>query len=399
MTIKVNDMYYAYSSIDKIAEEGEYGGAVTTLMKYMLENNIVDAVLAVEKGADIYDAVPCLVTDPEDILKTAGSLHCGTLNLAKFLVKYLDGASNMKIAVTCKPCDAKTINELIKKDAIDADNVVMVGVNCGGTMPPSKTIKMIEEVYEMDPNTVLKEEISKGKLIMETADEEKGISIDELEEKGMGRRENCQRCEHNIPNMADMALGNWGVIGPLQGKATFIEIFSEKAADIVSKAADDGVLKLEEPLEKGIEIRSKINNIMVKQAMGAKDAQYGDLEGDVLSVFEEYRDKFANCIKCYGCREACPICFCNECTLEIGPEWITNGLIPAAPIFHLERMVHMVDACTNCGQCEEVCPAEIPVAQVWTKVNAITKDKFDYVTGFDDEIKPPLTFYPSKLNK
>jgi ferredoxin len=26
--------------------------------------------------------------------------------------------------------------------------------------------------------------------------------------------------------------------------------------------------------------------------------------------------EFDRCIKCYGCRDVCPVCFCNVCTLE-----------------------------------------------------------------------------------
>ena len=90
--VQVNDMYYAFSPDEEIAESGECGGAVTSLLKFMLEEGIVDAVLAVKKGADLYDAVPTLITDPEKIIESAGSLHCGTLNMAKTVQKYLKGA-------------------------------------------------------------------------------------------------------------------------------------------------------------------------------------------------------------------------------------------------------------------------------------------------------------------
>jgi len=400
MSVKVNDMCYMWSADDDLAKKGEYGGAVTTLMKYMLENGIVDAVLAVEKGADLYDAVPVLITDPEDVARSAGSLHCGTLNIAKVVEKYLDGVHDIKVAVTCKPCDAMTIRELIKKGRVIEDNLIMVGVNCGGTMPPVKTREMIEEVYGMDPDKVVKEEIAKGKLIIETESDEKSFSIDELEEEGLGRRSNCQRCEVNIPQMADMALGNWGVIGPLAGKATFVEVFSDKGADILDKAISAGVVNIEEANPKGIEIRGKINQSMVNLTNKAKNFAYGDIKGDILQVFAEYQDEFSRCMKCYGCREACPICYCPECSLESnGPDWLTKALIPAAPMFHLERMVHMVDSCTNCGQCEEVCPSEIPVAKVWDTVNSKIQEIFDYYRGVEDEVDgvvSPLTYYQDK---
>ena len=68
-------------------------------------------------------------------------------------------------------------------------------------------MNMIREIYELDPKDIVKEEISKGILIMETADgEEKGFRIDDLEKEGMGRRENCQRCNLKIPYNADLAL-------------------------------------------------------------------------------------------------------------------------------------------------------------------------------------------------
>ncbi len=58
------DMVYAWTtSPPDIAKVAECGGAVTGLLKYALENKIVDAVLAVKKGVDLYDAVPTIITD------------------------------------------------------------------------------------------------------------------------------------------------------------------------------------------------------------------------------------------------------------------------------------------------------------------------------------------------
>jgi len=31
-------------------------------------------------------------------------------------------------------------------------------------------------------------------------------------------------------------------------------------------------------------------------------------------------------------------------------------------MFHLRRFAHISDSCINCGQCEELCPMEIPLA-------------------------------------
>ncbi len=403
MSFKVNDMAYAYSANDTIKDKGEYGGVVTSIMKYLLEENIVDGILAVEKGWDLYDAIPTLITDPEDLIKSAGSLHCGTLNLAKILTQYLDGARDMKLAITCKPCDAMTIRELIRKGKIIEDNVILIGVNCGGTMAPVDTIKMIKKVYNMDPSEIIKEEIVKGQLVMTSTDgSEKRIKIDYLEEEDLGgRRENCRRCSLKIPTNADLALGNWGVSGDLKGKATFVELCSKKGTDIFNKVVDAGLVKTSEARLEGIEIRQKIVNSMLNQSKKQKEKDFEKTTGDIINVLKIYKDELSKCIKCYGCREACPLCYCEDCCLESeGPEWIPGGYTPAAPFFHLTRMVHMADTCTNCGQCSEVCPSEIPVSKIWATVNEKIKETFNYYSGRDNKDVPlPFSEYENTATR
>ena len=165
--VKKGDMLYAWTSDADIAAKAECGGAVTSLLKFALEKKMVDAVFAVKRGQDIYDAVPTLITDPKELNQTAGSLHCGTLLLSKLIKKYLGGASNMKIAMPVKGCDMMGILELAKRDKINLDNILMIGVNCGGTVSPITAREMIADKFGVDPDTVTKEEIDKGQFIIE----------------------------------------------------------------------------------------------------------------------------------------------------------------------------------------------------------------------------------------
>ena len=43
------------------------------------------------------------------------------------------------------------------------------------------------------------------------------------------------------------------------------------------------------------------------------------------------------CLKCYGCRDICPVCFCKECSLEHKDLIATGSVPPEVPIFHLVR--------------------------------------------------------------
>ena len=67
-----------------------------------------------------------------------------------------------------------------------------------------------------------------------------------------------------VPRQADIAAGNWGVIGDKAGKATFLEICSEKGANLVNDAQSKGVLETSPADPKGIEIRGKVERAMLK---------------------------------------------------------------------------------------------------------------------------------------
>ena len=219
--------FLARSKNPDIQEAGECGGAVTSIFKYLLDENIVDGVLALSPGDDIYDGVPTFITDSEDLIKTAGSYHCAPTMFGDIIQKYL---SDKKVAVSVKPCDIRSIDELIKRHKINPDNIFTIGLNCGGTVSPVTGRKMIELFYDINPDDVVSEEIDKGQFIVELADgTEKGVKIHELEHEGYGRRSNCQRCDVKIPRKANIACGNWGA----SDGWTFIEVNDEKGEELI----------------------------------------------------------------------------------------------------------------------------------------------------------------------
>ena len=282
--VKVGDMFYAQAADSAIQEGGECGGAVTATLKYLLENKVVDGVLAMKRGKDIYDGVPTLIRDPAKIAELSGSLHCAPVIQSNVLFKYLNGAKDEKFAVVGVGCDSLALQVQIGKGVLNPDNLVLIGLNCGGTLPPVKAMDMIQKLYETDPMDVVKEEIAKGNFIIETKDHEhKELKVDDLEEMGYGRRANCRRCEEKIPRTMDLAFGNWGVIGPDAGKATFVEVCSEKGAKVLEGAIKAGAITTKDPIPKGLEIRENIEKAMLK--LGAK-WQAHDFKSD------EERDEF-----------------------------------------------------------------------------------------------------------
>ena len=106
------------------------------------------------------------------------------------------------------------------------------------------------------------------------------------------------------------------------------------------------------------------------------------------------------CIKCYGCRDACPLYHCKRCVLESDvPDsvtTVTKGIIPPSFTFGLTRVLHVACNCVNCGQCEDVCAADITLSKLAHNMNNISSRMFKYDAGLDVNAKLPLCAIPEE---
>jgi len=77
-----------------------------------------------------------------------------------------------------------------------------------------------------------------------------------------------------------------------------------------------------------------------------------------------WREYLQRCIKCYGCRNACPVCICPECRLE-DPDFVPALTLPPSPlVWHVCRALHVADKCVSCGACQDACPSGIPLLAI-----------------------------------
>ena len=371
-------MLVGYSTDPAVRNKGASGGLVTAVLAAALEKGLVEGVLIL-KHINEYEAVPVITDSVEEVLASGGSMHAVPVNLAKYAV-------DRKIAMPAKPCDARGVIEQAKRNKVDIENTYIVGLNCGGSMHPVTTKEMLVEMYDIDPEDVVGEEIEKGKLSFKTKDgSEKAIPIDELEEAGYGRRESCRYCQVKIPTNADLACGNWGVIGGLSGNATFCQVMNEKGKRLLENAIDAGFIEVQPASEKGIEIREKVNNAMLKLGKEWEEKTFTQIPDE--ERIKHYMEQFADCIDCGACKEVCPTCACGEdskCTMfhDLSDNYRMS-------MYHMVRLLHLTDSCIGCGQCSDVCPSDIALTTTYKRFADPAQKKRNYKPGMD-LVTPPF---------
>jgi ferredoxin len=114
--------------------------------------------------------------------------------------------------------------------------------------------------------------------------------------------------------------------------------------------------------------------------------------------FAYWQNELAKCIKCYACRQACPMCYCTRCSVEVNqPQWIpvqanTHGNME----WHILRAMHLAGRCISCGECGRACPVGIPCHLLTMHLTDQVHNYFRVYAGTSDKMSSVLsTFEPN----
>lgn len=108
-----------------------------------------------------------------------------------------------------------------------------------------------------------------------------------------------------------------------------------------------------------------------------------------------WSQELSRCIRCHACREACPMCFCVQCTAEKGtPLWIDSSATPRANrAWQTMRVLHQAGRCVDCLECERACPEHIPLGLLARYVADSVEKRFDYKASDDPSVAAPMGIY------
>jgi len=103
-----------------------------------------------------------------------------------------------------------------------------------------------------------------------------------------------------------------------------------------------------------------------------------------------WQEEFSRCIRCYACRQICPMCYCPKCVAEQTiPSWFSKATdLEGNFSWNVTRAMHLAGRCIDCGECERACPVGIPLRDINKKIEKDVKELFSYQAGASAEAKP-----------
>jgi formate dehydrogenase subunit beta len=108
---------------------------------------------------------------------------------------------------------------------------------------------------------------------------------------------------------------------------------------------------------------------------------------------EYWLSQFDRCIRCYACRQACPMCDCPTCLYERDDSlWVGMRIgLDEKRTFHLGRAFHLAGRCVDCHECENVCPMDIPISLLNGKLAQEMQSIFGHRAGIKSIPSPFVT--------
>ena len=307
------------------------------IARNLLREKKVDVIIGYTKGTVPLSSSPIMIRNEKDIDKLVWNNLC-YVNLAKYLVPKIPQlvdpeGGNLKVGIISKGCVGRALIHLAVEKQINLDNIKIIGIPCNGIINRKKIEKEIgeREVFEVSA--------SGNDILVKGKDFEQKFPFDEY------INELCKICKVKSPptksSLSEACIGECQEITSVEDDFADISDFESRT-----------------PEEK----------------------------------WDYIKNLLETCTRCYACREACPMCYCNLCFVDQNkPVWFgkTTDLSDII-VFHLIRAMHLAGRCVACGACSSVCPMGIDLNIITRKLEKIVKEQYDFTSGIDNETLPPM---------
>lgn len=225
-----------------------------------------------------------------------------------------------KPALVVKGCDAKAAVVLVNEGQVDRNAFVLIGMICSG-MVNSRVYTASQGTFPLYPR--------------------------------------CETCTNQVPLFVDVVIDK----EPIQGT-----VLSTPPTTPLTKSPNEETTTNTSPSE-------------VLQGNHARLAKLLALPVEKRLAY--WKEEFSRCVKCYACRQNCPLCYCNQCVVDKNrPVRIdTSATLKGNFAWNILRAFHLAGRCIGCGACTNACPVGIDLDLLNLTLAETAKNEFNYVPG------------------
>jgi formate dehydrogenase subunit beta len=361
--------------------EGDLLGALRGFFENILNLEDIQAILVPQRLPMKNMVMPMLVTDPDRLTGVDPLAPAFAINAAKIVARLTRKPMGGKIAAVMRPCEIRAFIELVKLKQGRTENLIIIGIDCLGAYRNRDYFSWVgEDIGEATKKFYT--HVLSGK----------GAALDGVEPAPA-----CQACEFPVAAGADISVGLFGVD---TSQRILIQPRTSEGENLFGKLQ---LTETEEPLS-----RKKIIDKLIAERTEFRENMFTETHAATDNL-EKLTTYLANCVNCYNCRVACPVCYCRECVFVTDVfdhepsqylRWAEKkGAVkmPTDTVFyHITRLAHISTACVGCGQCSNACPNDIPVMELFRTIAQGTQQAFDYEAGKSIEQEPPLAVFHEK---
>ncbi len=319
-------------------------GKISSIASSLLESGEVAAFLGYTTGSLPGVMQPYVARDAKEAENLSWSSFC-VINLANYLPALLKSFEPPrrpnepppegplpKVGVVATGCWSRNMVVQIQENQIDRDRVVIVGISSRGMVDRRKVQRFVGN------REILSMEEQANFLVVKGKDFEEKINRWDVV------RDNCKTCTHPDPVIYDE------LVGGLSGKR---------------------------------DIPDRFRHVDEIEAL------------DIEERWKWFQEEISSCIRCYACRNVCPLCYCPTCFVDDSrPQWVGKSIDRVdTALFHILRAYHCAGRCTDCGSCESVCPMGIRMRLFTKKLQKDVLELYGFEPGLDVETPLPLSTY------
>ena len=360
-------------------ENGDWLDNIRAFFTTLMETSDTDAILVPAGLAMKHRIMPTLIADPTALGSIDPLSPAFPVNTAQQLARLTRQPSGARLAAVLRPCEIRAFIELVKLNQGKREAVTIIGLDCAGAMSNADFRIFADRHENLDAATRAFCDAAFGNAPQNDAPPRITSA--------------CRSCIHPTPDGADIAVALFGVNA---NDPPMIYSQTEEGKSLLERLHLDTVESAPKIRQAAIDSRLQRNDEYRKARFAEVAGATGSIEG--LATY------LADCVNCYNCRVACPVCYCTTCvfttdTFRHEPfqylSWARRKGEVKMPtdtlFFHLTRMAHMSLACVGCGQCTNACPNDIPLAELFAHIADHTQRAFGYEAGMDAAQRPPLS--------